>query len=1824
MDPRQLEVLAKRLGQNPGDAEALNEAYSHGQTDPRGYAVFLEKAGASSVEPENAAHWYVEAAHVWLSSLSDAHRAVRALMSAVDKDPTHEVAAERLAGIYREKGDLKGVVALLDRRAKLLEKLVPSKPELADACSAVLIELAQLQKDELGKPEGALSAYKRAIAVNRADSYSIYMARELYKSEGRYAEAIPLFSAEQKLLEGDRERALALYQDEIEVCNLAQDRAGLMRALRAALLLDEDPDPSLKQQLGAVILERIQGGERVSAEEAHEGRDLFVSLAETYDGDYGLSYASCALGCDATSDRALQLAFYYAEPLGRLEETATFAAGYLTKAPEGVMNREARNVLSKALESTFDDAWIAAIKPPKTLPALDRAEAWVEVGRAYAIHAKKIEAEKAYREASFAVPSQPDALGYLTSSYREGGKHRELGELLGRAAKDEQASPDDRISWLEELALLCEGPLRDVNGAIEARRQLLLLDPSDEIAADQLEATLTEAKRWDDLAELLRRRVDFASDLEVKLDRLKKLVVIERDKRNDKPAVASTFASLARLEPEDIDHTQGALEYYRLIGRRDDSISLLNELLRERTSEEARAKYSEWLGDLYSLEQQPELAGAAFAEAASIFQAATLWEKAEQAFVEAKLWEKAAGAAQSRADLAPSRLEKAAIIERESGYLERLGDGAGATAKLSDAVRLAPVRHELAQALEARFRAEGRLPDLAELLLERAQVPELREERVGLLRRAAEVLQKELRDLEGMRSALALLLESGEDVEALRTLAEDAEMLGDLGPAIDYYRRLEALLTGPERAALAHRIAQLMSDTGDDVGALEQYDIALGVHAGDIQALTQKAKLQLKVGDAAGSSKTYRTLTELSFGEKKLEFAHELARLMQHELDDASGAIEALEIVIELDKEDLESVAKLAELCENLGRFRDFVKYQQQLVDVEGDEEEAARMGLRLADVLVGELGQREQAMNVLAPFAREGVDDARAFYIRLGDELGRPGEVAVALREWLKDAAPGPKRNHGLRSAFDRFVIAGNTEDARDIGVELVRMKGVDLEVAHKLEIIATKSRDVEGLRAAFAALAREAQGAAKAEEFVRQAELLRGMGVAVKDAISHGEQALGHVGAADAEPYLARLAELGEEASDKVAVYERQVGRCRSLPERQAGLCRTAEVALSHDLREKALDCLAVALHAVQSEADLLEELLFEVRRRDELGGGQGMRLALLDILDEAGKGLRDGGETRSRILRRAAELAFGELRDGPRALNFLRESLIARAGEETLDALLSIAGELNDLSAADAVIEATLGEVHDGPLVRMLLRRRYELRKNQLADAAGAASDLKRLYELSPGETEVAEQLEQYYQEAHDMRGLAQLYEDRILRSRDALLRVELSRKVAVLWQDELKNPRETADAWRRVLRLNPSDVEAKELLEKAKLEMRKVTAADLLRSEEVERQRLLELEQEGAEKRKSAEEEAKRIRREKEEKLKGRLRESLPPPPPVKADLPDEPEPEPVQEAPAPPEALATAESAPVADASSETVTGHGAPAAEPVSTESASTESASTEPVSEELPPSHDPSPEAETKEPAQKPLEPMETAPTVPAVPPARKEASTMELSPEQAKQLLEAAALSEPPDSDEDTRVRGAKDGPSSELDDEVTTLFKFPSDHDETPRPSRVDGLESGIETSPTAPRPVTEAATDVPDEPAAPASGEIETPAADASEAIDRSEVGDDELDDASEEEAVTDLDGDFGDEPELPPPPSLPPPLPGKSAPRSSGPAPLPQASAPGRGGPPPLPPSASVASPGRIPPPPPGKTARQAVGTPPLPNKKPPPPPGGKKPRSPKN
>src|SRR5690606_18236439 len=164
-------------------------------------------------------------------------------------------------------------------------------------------------------------------------------------------------------------------------------------------------------------------------------------------------------------------------------------------------------------------------------------------------------------------------------------------------------------------------------------------------------------------------------------------------------------------------------------------------------------------------------------------------------------------------------------------------------------------------------------------------------------------------------------------------------------------------------------------------------------------------------------------------------------------------------------------------------------------------------------------LDRPEEALRALVPFAKNGDGPCREEYERLGDSLGKQEQVAESLVAWCSDAPAGPSRNKALRRAYDRFIEVKRGERALEVGLELVRMKGASEELAKSIEEIAIPLKNIEGIQSAFVVLGRDISGPPRAEEMVRQAEVLARAGMPSAEAIQHGEQALTSIAPSDAE---------------------------------------------------------------------------------------------------------------------------------------------------------------------------------------------------------------------------------------------------------------------------------------------------------------------------------------------------------------------------------------------------------------------------------------------------------------------------------------------------------------------------------------------------------------------------------------------------------------------------------------------------------------------------------------------------------------------------------
>ncbi len=310
-----------------------------------------------------------------------------------------------------------------------------------------------------------------------------------------------------------------------------------------------------------------------------------------------------------------------------------------------------------------------------------------------------------------------------------------------------------------------------------------------------------------------------------------------------------------------------------------------------------------------------------------------------------------------------------------------------------------------------------------------------------------------------------------------------------------------------------------------------------------------------------------------------MELAQRLAQLYEGSLDDPRGAIRALDVVHAADPEDFDAIARLQKLSEQVEDWPRVATLMAALIEVEGDEEEASRLTVRLAEILADKLARGDESLSALEKLADQGDQACRDAYVALGDRLGWKGIVATKLVAWHESGA-GPARNEALRSAFARFLEIGRDQDATRVAMEVARARGADRPLAEKLEELATRLRDLDALGVAHDLLVKELSGATRAAELVRQAEVQLAAGVDPLEAMQHGESGLASVPAAEVDPLLVRLAALTQAPGHVIDLYERQVGRCRVPADRLAALARAAQIAAERGANDRARSFFELAL--------------------------------------------------------------------------------------------------------------------------------------------------------------------------------------------------------------------------------------------------------------------------------------------------------------------------------------------------------------------------------------------------------------------------------------------------------------------------------------------------------------------------------------------------------------------------------------------------------------------------------------------------------------------
>ncbi|HTE55295.1 MAG TPA: tetratricopeptide repeat protein [Kofleriaceae bacterium] len=1404
--------------------------------------------------------------------LGDTDRAELAWRQVLALESGAEAALYGLERIYREAGrwsDLRGLC-----REQLTTTL--DNQRRIDLLSAI----AELSETMLGDLDGAVAAFREVLEVDPSLLRAFHSLERLYKSAGRWTELEEVYAREQEVV-GDQAAELALLirrarlrsaelRDRSGAIDLIEEVLGRQRdSAEARALLEDlltDPDQRLRV---ARILEPLH---------AEDGawRDLCVVLRVQRE---------LATSTVEAAELLARVAAVEEEQLSH--ERAAFDSWreVLALGPSDERSRQHVIRLAARLE-----AWSEA------LAALERALAAVgptELGSRTAILrdiaqlteqklGDRDRATDAYRrllevDPGSAGDSSRFAAQALDRLYGEAERWPQLIDIVRRQAEWAETRPD-RVALLTRLARLEEERGGDARAAIAAWREVLTEDADSPAALDALERLLLAEGELRDLADILRRRVELASDAGNKRLHLERMArLYERDLGSPGEGIGAWLEVLDFM-PQDVGALDELARMYRAGDRHADLLEVIERRLAVARPDERPALVYE-LGELLHRHLGRDT------EALEYY---------------------------------------AEVLTQDPG-------NAGALARVQAMLDDPELRLRAADVLMPLYEKSGDHARLADLLLRVADAIGDPRARLRHLRRVAELREKSLRDRPGAlaayKDAAIAAVSEPELAEILRELERVAAEEGRLEDLIEVYqliapdvfdaelqRRLHLDIADLARgvrhdAALARKYYQMVLEGQPDdrraLGALEGIYRDAGEHEALHDVLVRKA-------DLAGDDL-----------EARAEALADAASLCQHQLGRPVDAIVAWEQVIELLPDSSRAAEALELLYQQGERWHDLTDLVERRLGFAFSVDEAVRLRYRLGQLCENQLHDPERAVeNYSAALGGDpGHDGARDALERYLDDAGTRIAAAevlepiyVARQDWPRlvriyeiklEAASAPEE----RVQLERYIARLHEDQLEDLegafrwygrllrenpgepGLrsQLVRLAGVldgwsslanlyeELlddqpgegpvvrEVALALaELCERRLGEVERAQAAYRRVLQASPG--DVETFSRlEAMLIRAQRwyaliETYEEAVEASAEAGGRLDlyhrmaqiheerlndlarAAEAHraaleidpdhaPALDELERLFQVQKQWLELAELLVGRIERTSDPRAAIrlrLRLAEL-LEQRLTDTqgAIDQYEKVLEVQTDPAALgaLERLVVDEKHKQRIAGilepiyrSNDWWRKLIVILG-AQLEYADEAPRRVAMLREIAELHESRGGDLGLALDALSRAWREDTGDdEVFETLFALAARLEAWDQLVPTLERGIADEYDLDRVARTLRRIAAIHEERRADRPAAVAALRRLLQAREDDPDALVALDRLLEAEERSAELVEVVARRAELADQPAARRDLLERVATLHERALERPREAITAWRSVLSMEDTDPRALDALER----------------------------------------------------------------------------------------------------------------------------------------------------------------------------------------------------------------------------------------------------------------------------------------------------------------------------------------------------------------------------------------------------------------------
>ena len=1020
-------------------------------------------------------------------------QAIRLWREVLAETPQDRKALDALARLYEQSKNATSLSEIFMKKAQLAQQPEERSPLLLKAGAA---------HEAAGNDAAAIDAYRAALVLQKSVEALEALDRLLGKTQ-RFAEQADILAQLAELApdskakkgsilrraallerEGQPAAALAVYQQAIE---LYPGEPGVAFGLEHLL-----QNETIKQEV-ARILEPLYraSNERQKLVELLEIRLVSSAPEKRFELLNEIANLHEGLGHRAAAFNARLRAFSEnPEAEGAREELHRLAAetGAFEELAECYQRQIERGVSKPVLVDL--QRRLAAIYEER----LNRPEM----------------AARALEQVAEHEPENASVLQTLAATHRKHQAFGKLAEVIQRQVKLERKVPK-QINLLFELGKLAEESLADKDLAIEAYREILKRKADDANAIKSLDAALSNAQRYRELAGLIEEEIRIAEArgaLEEALELTVRHGRLKFDQLGDAKGALELFESVLRRRPnhpgavaalEEIARSESAVRadaalilepLFKSSGEHLKLVQVLDSRIAADPSAQERCRLLCKVAEIYAESlHNPQMAFVAATRAlrelpgdpAPLVLCLKLVGPAEAAEDLSTLLRQVGEKATD--DVARSRIYAAlAQVQEAAGEVEK------AAASWQRVLQLEPTHQEALDNVGRLFHRLGKSRELYEVLRRQASVADEPGRRAALLLQMGALQQEQLRDESGALATFRRVLELRPDdpavLERMEQLCHKLERWPELADVLTKRIRLK-----PDEANLdlKFRLAQIReARLMDRVGSLELYGEILSAdskHRGALQRLEKIASAEPQNEAAVGlliravranqdDAKLIQILesrvgSSRSVRERK-EMWMELAKLREKQGEPELGFL-ALWRAFKEDPNDpelrkaLERTAELAKTYDELA-----VAYEEQLPRI-AEAKDAAEICLVLGQLFDQRLQEPSRAAEFYEKarqLSAETLSTALPALERLYTQLDRPAELANVLED-LIELASDPQEKAALLFRFGQLVHS-RLDDSTRAADAYQRILGLDkahLAAARTLEEIYQKSGDARRL---------------------------------------------------------------------------------------------------------------------------------------------------------------------------------------------------------------------------------------------------------------------------------------------------------------------------------------------------------------------------------------------------------------------------------------------------------------------------------------------------------------------------------------------------------------------------------------------------------------------------------------------------------------------------------------------------------------------------------------------------------------------------------------